>query len=145
MSLVGIGYVFFPLCLPFLDLGIEGEGHPLIQEQTRTANAAGFFIHSEIHKARPDIHAICHAHSNAGRAWSAFGTGLDMINQDICDLYDAIAVYNEYGGIVFAEEEGKNIARALGVKNKVSIYPPPSLSPFLLSPLIIQLMTINNR
>lgn len=42
-----------------------------------------------------------------------------MLNQDICYLYDSIAVYSSYGGIVFAEEEGKNIARALGPKNKV--------------------------
>lgn len=42
-----------------------------------------------------------------------------MLNQDICTLYDSIAVYAEYGGIVFAEEEGRNIARALGPKNKV--------------------------
>lgn len=42
-----------------------------------------------------------------------------MLNQDICDLYDSIAVYSSYGGIVFAEEEGRNIARALGPKNKV--------------------------
>jgi len=44
-----------------------------------------------------------------------------MLNQDICTLYDAIAVYAEYGGIVFAEEEGRNIAKSLGKKNKVAI------------------------
>lgn len=90
--------------------------------QARTANAAGFFIHSEIHKARKDVHAICHAHTDAGRAWSAFGTNLEMLNQDICTLYNSIAVYASYGGIVFAEEEGQNIARALGEKNKVISY-----------------------
>jgi hypothetical protein len=46
-----------------------------------------------------------------------------MLNQDICYLYDSIAVYSAYGGIVFAEEEGKNIARALGPKNKVLPHP----------------------
>lgn len=29
--------------------------------QRRTANAAGYFIHSAIHQARGDVHAICHA------------------------------------------------------------------------------------
>jgi hypothetical protein len=43
-----------------------------------------------------------------------------MLNQDICYLYDSIAVYSSYGGIVFAEEEGRNIAKALGPKNKVA-------------------------
>jgi len=87
----------------------------------KTGNSAGFLIHSEIHKARPDIHAVCHAHTNAGRAWSVFAKGLEMLNQDITYLYDSIAVYSAYGGIVFAEEEGRNIARALGSKNKVAI------------------------
>ncbi|KAL3425820.1 arad-like aldolase epimerase [Phlyctema vagabunda] len=89
--------------------------------RSRPANAAGFLIHSEIHKARPDVHAVCHAHTMAGRAWSAFAEGLDMLNQDICYLHGAIAVYSAYGGIVFAEEEGRNIAEALGEKNKAAI------------------------
>ncbi|KAH8687868.1 class II aldolase/adducin N-terminal [Tricladium varicosporioides] len=89
--------------------------------KTRCANAAGFLIHSEIHKARPDVHAVCHAHTNAGRAWATFGKGLEMLSQDICYLYDSIAVYNSYGGIVFAEEEGRNIAKSLGSKNKTAI------------------------
>lgn len=42
-----------------------------------------------------------------------------MLSQDICYLYNSIAVYDSYGGIVFAEEEGRNIAKSLGDKNKV--------------------------
>ncbi|KAL4982161.1 class II aldolase/adducin N-terminal [Aspergillus falconensis] len=89
--------------------------------RTRPVNAPGFHIHSAIHKARPDIHAICHAHTMAGRAWTAFGKPLDMITQDVCDLYDSIALYNEYGGIVTAEQEGQQIARALGSKAKAAL------------------------
>ncbi|XDG03317.1 hypothetical protein ABKA04_002932 [Annulohypoxylon sp. FPYF3050] len=49
---------------------------------SRPANAAGYLIHSAVHKRRPnDIHAICHAHSNAGRAWSVFARPLEMLNQ----------------------------------------------------------------
>lgn len=46
-------------------------------------NAAGFIIHSEIHRARPDINAACHCHSPYGRAWSTFGKPIDMLNQGI--------------------------------------------------------------
>jgi ribulose-5-phosphate 4-epimerase/fuculose-1-phosphate aldolase len=91
----------------------------LTNVKSRPANAAGFLIHSEIHKARPDVHAVCHAHTIAGRAWSAFARPLDMINQDICNFYNALAVYSSYGGIVLAQKEGKNIAKALGKTNKV--------------------------
>jgi ribulose-5-phosphate 4-epimerase/fuculose-1-phosphate aldolase len=87
--------------------------------QSRPANAAGFLIHSEIHKARSDVHAVCHAHTIAGRAWSAFAKPLDMINQDICNFHNALAIYADYGGIVFAAEEGKNIAKAMGKNSKV--------------------------
>ncbi|KAI1460824.1 arad-like aldolase/epimerase [Annulohypoxylon moriforme] len=86
---------------------------------SRPANAAGYLIHSAVHKRRPnDIHAICHAHSNAGRAWSVFARPLEMLNQDVCNFHNAHAVYARYGGIVFASEEGEHIAEALGTRNK---------------------------
>lgn len=86
-----------------------------------TANRAGYFIHSAIHKRRPDIHAICHAHTAAGRAWSVFAKPLEMITQDVCSLYGCHAVYKAYGGIVFASDEGERIADALGQHNKGAI------------------------
>jgi len=46
-----------------------------------------------------------------------------MLTQDICTLHNAIALYNSYGGIVFAAEEGRNIAAALGPLNKVCLPP----------------------
>lgn len=44
-----------------------------------------------------------------------------MITQDICDLYGTLAVDTEYAGIVTAEEEGQQIARALGPKGKAAL------------------------
>lgn len=44
-----------------------------------------------------------------------------MIHQDICDLYETLVVDNEYLGIVTAEEEGQQIARALGSKGKAAL------------------------
>lgn len=61
---------------------------------SRPANAAGFLIHSAVHKARPDVDAACHTHSPHGMAWSAFGRPLEMLTQDAAYLYsDAQAVY----------------------------------------------------
>lgn len=61
---------------------------------SRPANAAGFLIHSAVHKARPDIIAACHTHSPYGMAWSGFARPLEMLNQDIAYLYgEAQAVY----------------------------------------------------
>ena len=78
------------------------------------ANAAGVSIHTACHLARPDVHAICHAHSLYGKAWASFGRKLDMLNQDVCYFYNAHSVYDNYGGIAFAADEGRNIADALG-------------------------------
>jgi len=76
-------------------------------------NAAAFAIHSEIHKARPDVHAACHAHSVYGKAWSVFGKPLDMMTQDALRFYKSHAVYDNFGGIVLDREEGKRIAKVL--------------------------------
>ncbi|RYP66308.1 hypothetical protein DL771_007890 [Monosporascus sp. 5C6A] len=90
---------------------------------SRPANAAGYLIHAAIHKRRPDdVHAVCHAHTVAGRAWSAFGRPLDVLTQDVCNFYgDAQALYAEYGGIVFGAEEGERIAEALGPRGKGAV------------------------
>ncbi|KPM41017.1 hypothetical protein AK830_g5512 [Neonectria ditissima] len=77
-------------------------------------NTAGFIIHAAIHKRRPDINAACHVHSPYGRAWSTFGKPIDMLNQDSCMFYGDLAVYTNFGGVVFAKEEGERIADALG-------------------------------
>lgn len=61
----------------------------------RPANAAGFLIHSAVHRAREDVIAACHTHSVHGMAWSAFGRPIEMITQDAAYLYgDAQAVYH---------------------------------------------------
>ncbi|KAJ9141955.1 hypothetical protein NKR23_g7518 [Pleurostoma richardsiae] len=96
-------------------------GNPNPTTGKRTANLAGYFIHSEIHKRRPDAHSICHAHTPAGRAWSVFARPLDMLTQDVCNFHGCLAVYRSYGGIVFAGDEGSRIADALGKGSKGAI------------------------
>ena len=67
-----------------------------------------------VHKARPDVHAACHAHSVYGKAWSVFGRKLDMITQDSLRFYNDHAVYDNFSGVVLDREEGERIAKALG-------------------------------
>ncbi|KAH6692534.1 class II aldolase family protein [Plectosphaerella plurivora] len=101
---------------------VDHDGNYLAGNQRRPPNKAGFLIHSAVHKARPDVHAVCHAHSIYGKAWSVFGRPLDMITQDVCKFYgDAQAVYNAHGGVVLGPEEGERIAAALGPNGKGGI------------------------
>ncbi|OAL04735.1 arad-like aldolase/epimerase [Phaeosphaeriaceae sp. SRC1lsM3a] len=98
---------------------VDYDGNVVGGNRSRPANAAGFLIHSAVHKARPDVTAACHCHGKAGKAWSTFARKLEMINQDVTYFYgDAQAVYHEFGGIVFSEEEGQRLAAALGPKGK---------------------------
>ncbi|KII83922.1 hypothetical protein PLICRDRAFT_32638 [Plicaturopsis crispa FD-325 SS-3] len=83
-------------------------------------NYAGFMIHSAVHRARPDVHAIAHAHTIHGKAFGAFGKKLEPYNQDVCAFYNDHGVYGQFKGIVTEEEEVQQIAQALG-NNKALI------------------------
>lgn len=98
-------------------IAVNLDGKVVGGNRTRPPNAAGFLIHSEVHKARPDVVAICHAHTVYGKAWSVFGEPLEMLTQDSCKFYKSHSVYNSYGGVVLASEEGAQIAQALGPTN----------------------------
>lgn len=93
---------------------VDEQGN-ILEDGAQTAiNAAGFSIHSALHKERPDVMAACHTHSIYGKAYSALGKPLDMINQDVCTFYKSHAVYEDFGGVAVEAEEGKAIAKAIG-------------------------------
>src|SRR3984885_11015932 len=91
---------------------VNEDGEVVIGDEP--INTAAFAIHSEIHKARPDVHAACHAHSVYGKAFSVFGRELDMITQDALRFYKSHSVYDNFGGIVLDRAEGIRIAKSLG-------------------------------
>jgi ribulose-5-phosphate 4-epimerase/fuculose-1-phosphate aldolase len=95
------------------DLILVNEDGQVV-EGDEPINAAAFAIHSEIHKARPDVDAACHAHSVYGKAFSAFGRELDMMTQDSLRFWKSHGVYDNFGGVVLDREEGRRIANALG-------------------------------
>ena len=100
----------------------------------RNLNRAAFMIHSELHKARPDVLCAAHTHSIYGRAFSTLGRELDILTQSDCVFYDVSllrlaanqlakfilsdcqnhAVYTQFNGVVLDEEEGKRIAECAG-------------------------------
>ncbi|MCJ1475356.1 hypothetical protein MMC13_004018 [Lambiella insularis] len=88
----------------------------------RPANKAGWAIHAAVHRRRGDVNAVCHAHTRYGKVWSALGgRRLRMVDQDVCNFYgEALAVYEEYGGVAVggAVGEGEAMAEALGERGK---------------------------
>lgn len=93
---------------------VDEDGNVLPDGPQVAVNAAGFAIHSAVHKYRPDVNAACHTHSKFGKAYSALGRPLDMINQDVCMFYKSHGVYTDFGGVALEEQEGIDIANALG-------------------------------
>lgn len=100
---------------------VDEEGNLVGGNSTAPINAAGFAIHSALHKARPDINAACHTHSKYGKAYSSFGRPLEMLNQDVCTFYNTHCVYTDFGGVAIEADEGKAIAKAAGDSNRCII------------------------
>lgn len=100
---------------------VDEDGNLVGGNTSAPINAAGFAIHSALHKARPDVNAACHTHSKFGKAWSCFGEPLEMLNQDACTLYGVQCVYEDFGGVAMDRREGQDIAKAAGEKNKCII------------------------
>jgi ribulose-5-phosphate 4-epimerase/fuculose-1-phosphate aldolase len=82
-------------------------------------NRAAFAIHSELHKARPDVVAAAHSHSLYGKAWSALGRLLEPLTQDSAAFYDDHSLFEEFSGVVLDTSEGEKIAKALGPRKAV--------------------------
>lgn len=62
---------------------VDDEGYVTEGGAQLPINEAGFMIHSEIHKARPDVMAAAHTHGVYGKTWSAFGKPIEMLTQGI--------------------------------------------------------------
>lgn len=88
----------------------------------RPVNTAAFAIHSELHKARPDVIAAAHSHSMYGRTFSAMGVPLKMISQDHTAFYNDVAYCDVGSGTPVVDTEiSAQMAAALGDK-KVMIH-----------------------
>lgn len=82
-------------------------------------NRAAFAIHSELHRARPDVVAAAHAHSMYGKAWSSLGRLLDPLTQDAAAFFENHSLFCDYSGVVLDTSEGEKIAEALGTNTAV--------------------------
>ena len=91
---------------------VDGEGK--VVEGDNPVAYAALTIHSAVHRARPDVVAVAHAHALYSRTWSSLGRRLDPITQDACAFYEDQGLYEDFTGVVLDPEEGKRLAYALG-------------------------------
>jgi ribulose-5-phosphate 4-epimerase/fuculose-1-phosphate aldolase len=78
-------------------------------------NPAGFVIHSAIHMARDDAHAVMHTHSTAGTAIATKAHGLRHDSFYAAQLYGRVA-YHDYEGLSIRLGEQDRIVASLGDK-----------------------------
>jgi ribulose-5-phosphate 4-epimerase/fuculose-1-phosphate aldolase len=90
--------------------GLPVEPSPFI------TNPAGFTIHSAIHMAREDAHAVIHLHTPHGQAVSAHSEGLLPLTQTAMLIRGEIA-YHDYEGVAVDLDERERIIADLGGKN----------------------------
>ncbi|PSJ39122.1 class II aldolase/adducin family protein [Allosphingosinicella deserti] len=90
--------------------GIPVEPTPFI------TNPAGFTIHSAVHMAREDAHAVIHLHTPHGQAVSAHAEGLLPITQTAMLIRDEVA-YHDYEGVAVDLDERERLVAHLGGKS----------------------------
>lgn len=88
-----------PMSVPFSRMRvsdlvqIDHEGN--LRQGDRPVNPVGVLLHAAVHRARPEVVGICHAHSTFGSAWSTFGRPIDPITQDTAIFYEQQAIITE--------------------------------------------------
>lgn len=86
------------LCITLDGQLVEGEGYPHI---------GGVPLHSAIYAERPEVRAIAHTHSPAGKAWSTLGRLIEPISTEAAVFYRRHALYDS-----FAHGEGQALGQA---------------------------------
>jgi ribulose-5-phosphate 4-epimerase/fuculose-1-phosphate aldolase len=94
---------------------VDVNGNP-VDPTPFITNPAGFTIHSAIHMAREDAHAVMHLHTPAGQAVSAHSEGLMPLTQTAMLIRGEIA-FHEYEGVAVDLDERERLVADLGTKN----------------------------
>ncbi len=93
---------------------IDVNGQPVMETPYLT-NPAGFTIHSAIHMAREDAHAVMHLHTPHGQAVSAMAEGLMPLTQTAMLIRDEVA-FHHYEGVAVDLDERERLVADLGTK-----------------------------
>jgi ribulose-5-phosphate 4-epimerase/fuculose-1-phosphate aldolase len=72
------------------------------------------FIHTELHRARPDARVVVHNHPYAATVLSCLGVEPVISHQNACLFDGELAFVDEYGGAVESAEEGRWLAEQVG-------------------------------
>ncbi len=91
---------------------IDLQGN-IVGESDWPVNRAGVIIHTAIHAARPDVHAVMHTHTTAGSAVAGLDADLDGNNFYASQLWGQVR-YHDFEGITLLEDEQERLVNSLG-------------------------------
>jgi ribulose-5-phosphate 4-epimerase/fuculose-1-phosphate aldolase len=94
---------------------VDLHGNP-VDPTPFITNPAGFTIHSAIHMAREDAHAVIHLHTPHGQAVAAHEEGLLPLTQTAMLIRGDLA-FHDYEGVATDLEERDRIVADLGTRN----------------------------
>ncbi|HQT64808.1 MAG: aldolase [Acidocella sp. 20-57-95] len=77
------------------------------------------FIHSEIFRVRPDIHAIIHTHPTHIVAFAATGQKIRALNQGGAIFEDDLPIYSDTMDLIRTQDMGRRVAACLGAHRAV--------------------------
>jgi ribulose-5-phosphate 4-epimerase/fuculose-1-phosphate aldolase len=72
------------------------------------------FIHTELHRARPDARIVVHNHPYAATVLACLGVEPVISHQDACLFDGDLAFVDEYDGTVESADAGKRLAEQVG-------------------------------
>ena len=91
---------------------VDVHGNP-VEPTPFITNPAGFTIHSAVHMAREDAHAVMHLHTPHGQAVSAHAEGLLPLTQTAMLVRGDLA-FHDYEGVAVDLSERERIVADLG-------------------------------
>ncbi len=94
---------------------VDIHGNP-VDPTPFITNPAGFIIHSAIHMAREDAHAVMHLHTPQGQAVAAHEDGLLPLTQTAMLVRNDLA-FHDYEGVATDMDERERLVADLGTKN----------------------------
>jgi ribulose-5-phosphate 4-epimerase/fuculose-1-phosphate aldolase len=94
---------------------VDVQGNP-VEPTPFITNPAGFTIHSAIHMAREDAHAVMHLHTPAGQAVAAHSEGLLPLTQTAMLIRQDVA-FHDYEGVAVDLDERDRLVANLGDKS----------------------------
>ncbi len=102
------------------------------------------YIHSEVYKARPDVHCVLHTHPPYAIALSASGSPLKCFSQPSALFYNSLGTYDDTINLIRTSEMGVRVAQALGggrgvlLKNHGVVVAGPSIEEVVISALMLE-------